>query len=459
MKRSYKTMTVLCLSIMLVLSACSNSSKTSSSSSPAAGDTTTAPTATAVPQKEIDVKLPYYKVGGNVGAKFFLPQLDRFNKKYAGKYKIEIEEVPQDGYNDKMATLIKAGTPPFMVQGANADFWDNVVIPNKEFVDLKPWLDSKPDLLKTMSQASIAYNTVDGQIASLPLIQVRPIGLFYNKEMFQKAGITKSPAEMTFSEFDQALDALKKAGFTPLTMMTGENAWTTMLLASSFFANEPGGAAILQKSTKDKVYDYTDPLWVNTFAEIQKWFKNYTTPNAIGSAYADAANNFMHEKTAIIANGPWMIGDFSDPTKANPGFDKKVGTSLYPGGVSLENDEGAYWWIPKGVKPEEQQVALAFFDFISQPEEIEAVIVAEGGNAPNLKFPADFNSQLSPLLAEFNDSISNNLKVTTKTFADIWPSQIANKEFGAALPLLVTGKQTPEKFAEQLTKAAAEFKN
>ena len=59
--------------------------------------------------------------------------------------------------------------------------------------------------------------------------------------MFEKAGITKPIAQMSFTEFDAAIKQLKAAGYTPLSLMTGENAWTTMLLASAFMANEPGG--------------------------------------------------------------------------------------------------------------------------------------------------------------------------------------------------------------------------
>ncbi len=59
-------------------------------------------------------------------------------------------------------------------------------------------------------------------------------------------------------------------------------------------------------------------------------FKNYTTVDAIGGKYENAANNFLSGKTAIIANGPWMIPDFSDPEKAPEGFANKVGVAIYP---------------------------------------------------------------------------------------------------------------------------------
>ncbi len=51
--------------------------------------------------KEIQMTFPTYLAGENVGAVFFLPEVERFNQKYAGKYKIVIEEVPQAQYAEK----------------------------------------------------------------------------------------------------------------------------------------------------------------------------------------------------------------------------------------------------------------------------------------------------------------------------------------------------------------------
>ena len=50
----------------------------------------------------IEISFPTYMAGENVGAVFFLPQVERFNKAYEGKYKITIEEVPQAAYAIKL---------------------------------------------------------------------------------------------------------------------------------------------------------------------------------------------------------------------------------------------------------------------------------------------------------------------------------------------------------------------
>jgi raffinose/stachyose/melibiose transport system substrate-binding protein len=467
MKRILKALLLLMCSLVLVLAACSNdkgtnsnnsSTSTGGSSSNTSNNSNTSNAGSGDAKQEVVLNIPHYKSGENVGAKFFLPQVERFNQKYAGQYKIVIEEIPQDDYMQKIKLLAQQNKLPALIEGGDKVFMEEVIIANNLFYDLKPWLDSKPEIKNLMMEASIDYNTTaDGKIVSMPLIVQRPIGLYYNKEMFAAAGITKPISQMTFDEFDAALEALKQAGYTPLALMTGENAWTTMLLTSALLANEPGGAAIL--NSKDYVYDYTDPMWIRTFERLQKWFQNYTTDNAIGAVYADAANNFLSERTALIFNGTWMIGDFSDTSKTSEGFKDKVGTSIYPGGAAISSSAGYTWWIPSNLKQEEIDAALAFLEFINSPEELEAYMLAEGGNVPKLDTTPEFEAQLDPILAELNSSLQNDLKITVQSLEQIWPPQIANPEFGKYLPLLADGTITPQKFAEELTNMAQQFKN
>lgn len=401
------------------------------------------------------IKVPHYKAGENVGAKFFLPQVERFNSKYAGQYKIIIEEVPQDNYMAKIKLLQQQGKLPPLVERGDRDFLENVIIKNELFFDLKPWLDSKPELKKMMIEDSIAYNTIGGKIFSTPKIVVRPIGLYYNKKMFASAGIEKPVSRMSFEEFEAAMEKLKNAGYDPIAFMTSENAWTTSLLFTSIIASEPGGAKMLKE--QEVQTDYTSKIWVDSFAKLQRFMQKYSTQNAIGAAYADAANAFLNNKAAVIPNGPWMVGDFSDTSKASEGFDKIVGAEIYPGGSAIAIVKEYDWWIPKGLDPEVRGGALAFLEFINTPEEIEAYMIAEGGNAPKLKVSDDFNSKLNPILVDLNNSVSNDLQNLVPRMTELWPMQLGEQEFGRMLPKLVDGSLTPEEFAAQLSKKAQQF--
>lgn len=76
-----------------------SSAATSTTGGDAASSTASADTNSGV----VEVTIPSFKTGENVGAVFFEPQVERFNEKYAGKYKINLESVPQDSiFNDRI---------------------------------------------------------------------------------------------------------------------------------------------------------------------------------------------------------------------------------------------------------------------------------------------------------------------------------------------------------------------
>lgn len=70
----------------------------------------------------VELTIPHYKTGENVGAVFFLPQVERFNKLYEGKYHITIEELTQDLYAEKMKQLGQQNALPALVEGGETEW-------------------------------------------------------------------------------------------------------------------------------------------------------------------------------------------------------------------------------------------------------------------------------------------------------------------------------------------------
>lgn len=146
------------------------------------------------------------------------------------------------------------------------------------------------------------------------------------KELFDQAGI--QPATTWKSFLTTATNCWLQA-ITPLAMDTADGAWVSMLLMGAMVATS-GDEGLEFMNTKYPT-DYNIEPVVNAVAEMQKWYQNYTTLDAVGGAYENAANNFFSGNVAMICNGPWMIGDFSDTSKTPDGFDQNVGVAAYPG--------------------------------------------------------------------------------------------------------------------------------
>ena len=345
-----------------------------------------------------EMKLPTFLAGENVGAKFFLPQVERFNKKYEGKYKITVEEVVQDSYAE--------------------------------------------------------YCTYNGKLVVSPMLVIRPIGMFYNEDLYKPE---KSLGELSYDEFVSSL------GDNKIAFMTSENAWTTTLMLSALVGNEEGGAKLLQDSVKDKLWDYTEEPFVKGVEKLQTLLQKNASANTLGAAYADAANAFMSNKAAVIPNGSWMVSEFNEESKDKWSNDFKgssVHAGIYPGNIALANPAGyGDFWIPATASDDEKEVAKAFLAFRGSQEELEAYLLAEGGTAPKLKYSEDFLNKLkeNPLLYEYNQSVNDDTKYVP-ILGDVFPASIGDQEFGKLLPKLIDGSLSPEEFCKELTKKAEEAK-
>ena len=399
----------------------------------------------------VQLVIPHYKAGQNVGAKFFIPQVNRFNAAYSGIYELVIQEMPQDGYLEKMKQLAQQNRLPALIEGADAFWFEQVIASDERFYNLGPWLNENPEIRDIMIDDSVDFNTRDGKIITLPMAVVRPIGLYYNETLISPK---KRVSEMSFEEFTDAL------GDEKIAFMTGENAWTTGLFFSALIADEPGGAEMLKSGLRERLYDYTGPIWVNAASRLQEFLTSYAAANTLGAAYADAANAFMSANAAVIPNGPWMVNDFTPDSrdKWSGGFSGgRVRGDMYPGGTAIANVSGYHWWIPATVSEREREAALAFLAFIMTPEELEAYMLAEGGTAPKLDTSEDFLIQqaANPILSDLSAGVNAETTITVSIY-DVMPQSIGNIEFGKLLPKLIDGSYTPTEFLEELTKKAEE---
>ena len=407
----------------------------------------------------VEIKFPTYLAGENVGAKFFLPEVERFNEKYEGKYKITVEEVPQASYADKIKQLAQQNKLPVLVHapgsgGIDTQWFKQVILANDMAYDLSDFAKENPDVAANWVDGSVDFCTVDGKLICKPLSVIKPVGLYYNSSMYTS---DKDIKDMSVDEFMESL------GDNKIAFQTAENGWTSALLLAALIGNEEGGADLLNNNTDEKLYDYTAEPFVNGVEKLQTLLENNASSNTIGAAYADAANAFMSKSASIICNGSWMSTEFdaSSSDKWSNDFNgDDVKATIYPGNIALTNERNyGEFWVSNNATDEEKEAAEAFLAFRDSQEEIEALILAEGGTAPKLTYTDDFTTKLKEnrILSELSESMDENTKYVA-TLGDIFPASVADTEFGKLLPKLADGTLTPEEFCQELTKKAEEAK-
>jgi raffinose/stachyose/melibiose transport system substrate-binding protein len=388
-----------------------------------------------------------YSVGTHLAAPIEREIIKRFNEKYGEEIRLVIEELPSDSaYNDKMKVLAVSGGLPDVVDGK--DGVRDILVQSGKAADLRPYLDSDPDFRDVvLSKDMLAANTYpDGNIYSVHWT-CQLAGYFYNKEMFSKAGI--SPAK-TWDEYFSNCDKLLAAGFVPLALMTGENSWTTNLVLGAMIASQSPEAEKLMNTKYPETYQ--TPEVITALGWIQRCLQKYTTADALGAIYANAANNFMMEQAAMISNGGWMIADFSNPEKTAPGFADKVGFAMFPEDTVMRGFAEGYTMVKS--TPEKQEAAFKFIkEYASRESQLERMRISGYLPIASDLVITDEIRQNNPLLAASADAAINAKHAYPNLGVTAYASVI--DAFGRYYPELAAGTITPAQMAAKLDEAAA----
>jgi raffinose/stachyose/melibiose transport system substrate-binding protein len=132
---------------------------------------------------------------------------------------IEITILANEQFKPQLVTVMQAGDPPDLFQSwgggvlwefANAGLVRNIA-PELE----GEWRDS------FAAQAALNLYGQNGEYYGVPWTW-GAVGMFYNKALFAEAGLDPENPPATWDEFLAAVQALKDAGITPLTLGEGE---------------------------------------------------------------------------------------------------------------------------------------------------------------------------------------------------------------------------------------------
>lgn len=220
------------------------------------------------------------------------------------------------------------------------------------------------------------YSKPDGTMLSFPYNSSSPI-LYYNKDIFQKAGLDADNPPKTWPEVWEAAKKIKASGAaacgytsTWLTWIHTENfaAWNNQ----SFGTNENGLAGL------DVELKINSPLFVKHFQELTDLAKDGTFK--YGGRTSEAKQLFLAGECGIFTESSGGLGDI-----VKSGMNYGTGQLPYepeaqgapqntiPGGASL--------WVFAGKSDEEYKGVAAFFDFLSQTD-IQARLHQVSGYLP-----------------------------------------------------------------------------
>lgn len=161
--------------------------------------------------------------------------------------------------------------------------------------------------------------------------------VYYNKDLFAKAGIKKTPS--TWEEWEADCDMIKKAGITPIvTGISGDDGWCALhqveLQAERFLSKKEADAFVFA----EKGASFNLPGVLKGAANVQDWVKKgYYNPGFTGIGWDDSEKMFIAGKGAMFMSGTWAAQDFTNYSKETPcNWDVfKVPTKIVFGAISV----------------------------------------------------------------------------------------------------------------------------
>jgi multiple sugar transport system substrate-binding protein len=220
---------------------------------------------------------------------------------------VNVEVSDWDSYWTKLKTLLSANTPPdvfAMDAPLYLDYQSRGVLLN-----LQPYLDKNPDILKGVYPQTLeAYKTPDGMYG-LPR-DFQTVVLFYNKDMFDAAGVAYPSADWTYDDLRNAAKKLTKTGADGKTSQYGFYAdpWDMELIWSEgIWAN--GGDIITPDHTKTLIGESNaHPAW-QLFHDMMFVDKSWPDANA---ALEYGGDPFLAGVAAMTTIGHWAVPGYAE---------------------------------------------------------------------------------------------------------------------------------------------------
>jgi len=243
-----------------------------------------------------DVELSVWTLFGGGDGEAFQSIVESYNEQDNG-ITLNVQRIEWSQYYGKLFTALTGGTPPDIAIVHTT----RMLKYNDAVVDLSPYLsDGAQD---AYIQSVWDKSQVEGKRSGLPL-DMHPTGFYYNKDIFDEAGVSGTPSN--WEEWTAACNSVADAGYAAFNPQPYAG---PSHLRSWFQWHRQRGGRILNEDKTKAAFD-TD-AGIELTREWGKMTSEYgwDEPDASGDR---GTQMFRNGKLGIINQGTWYIGALQD---------------------------------------------------------------------------------------------------------------------------------------------------
>jgi len=293
---------------------------------------------------------------------------------------IEITVLENEAFKTKLTTVMQSGDPPDIFQSWGGGTF-NQQIEAGLLKDITADLDADPAWKDSFAPGALGVYSYQGKNYGVPW-DMGMVGFWYNKALFEQAGITTPPT--TWTEFLDDVQTLKDAGITPISIGEGDK-WPGMhfwnYLATRICGQEKFEAAMARTGS------FTDPCFVEAGVKLQELLALEPFQDGfLGATHDEMQATFGNGKAAMELSGQWAPSTQAANAADQVGVGENLGLFGFPaveGGAGAGTDVvggGNGFAIGKNAEPE----AIDFVKYLTSVEN-QTIIAANGSGIPVVK--------------------------------------------------------------------------
>jgi raffinose/stachyose/melibiose transport system substrate-binding protein len=280
---------------------------------------------------------------------------------------INITVLENEAFKSQLVTVMQAGEPPDLFQswggGILWQFGEAGLLR-----DISAEMDADDGAWRNTfsSQGALNLFGYDGQQWGAPW-NWSAVGMFYNKALFAEAGLDPDAPPATWTEFLDAIEALKGAGITPITI--GEqDRWPGHFWYAYLALRTGGGDAYTAAYSREGAF--TDEPFVQAYQLLADLVDAGAFQEGfLGQGYGASAGNMGRGEAAMHLMGAW-----DPPTQIDncdcDGLGDDLGWFPFPaveGGAGAPDDAfgGGDGFV---IGKDAPDATVAFLQYITSPE-------------------------------------------------------------------------------------------
>jgi sn-glycerol 3-phosphate transport system substrate-binding protein len=291
---------------------------------------------------------------------------DLANKFNASQNEYEIKAINKGSYPETLTAGIaayRAKTPPHLIQvfevGTQTMLSSGAIYPVYQLMKDEGIKIDWADYISVVK----SYYSKDGNLYSMPFNSSTPI-LYYNKTIFEKAGLNPQVAPATFAEIEKCAKAAVSSGATKIGFTVSWPSWTLIENMHTWhdqpFADKHNGFDGMATQLK-----INGKLGIQVLDLVARWQKEGIFTYSGRGSKGDQP--VINGEAAIGLASTALVGTLSKTAKFDWGTGSLPRLEGYPQGNSIIG--GASLWVMKGHKKAYYKGVAKFLEFLGQTEQ------------------------------------------------------------------------------------------